>query len=204
VIIPIRVKVGTNYNATAGASQWSRFQCMHCGYERNVLLVGFGTGSGFDLLSLDPSGAAQRSLTRAQRKAARACRQSIAVARCPHCQRADTRARRRVVITSILLGLGFGVTMAAGGAMLVLGGLKLDPTKETWMLPVAIVVALVIGIGSSWSRIMRRLAQPFFAEEDAESLRAVTAPPQAGTANNVIPGARVVRRDPQTRDGSGA
>jgi hypothetical protein len=164
------VTIGTEHQTTTGTSQWSRFCCPHCRYERDVLLVGFGTGAGFDVLSLDPESAKRRAKSRAQIKAERACRQSIAVARCPHCRRTDTGARRRVYLSSVVLGLITGIGLACIGTVLVLATVHRDPMQETWVLPVMGVVGGVIAIGAIWRRIARRLAPPFFQPEDDRSL----------------------------------
>jgi hypothetical protein len=165
-----RVQIGTQYTATKNTSEWARFRCVHCGYERSVLSVGRGFGTSFATVLEDGRGAIQASMSRAERRAYKACREAIAVAKCPLCSRRDGRARRKVVAGSIARGLGDGAIAASVYGAVVMKAFQ--PGAEVWTVQIAVCL-VVVAIVAAWIRASRRLAPPFFQSEDDDSRRHV-------------------------------
>src|SRR5205823_6188458 len=80
--VHVSIPVGTRHTATTGSAVRARFRCARCGYERNIVAVGFGRADQLDLFSLDPAKASHRAASGAAAKAERAAWRSIAVTRC--------------------------------------------------------------------------------------------------------------------------
>lgn len=81
--------IGNQHTATTTVTKILEYSCSQCGKKSIIAVTGIGQGKGNSPYFTDESGAAERSVSRAQRAALKNAYDTAAIARCPRCGKTD-------------------------------------------------------------------------------------------------------------------
>jgi len=87
--------VGNKHSTTATCTQIVEMECVNCGYHGHALIKGVGLGQGASPYFMDEEGAANRSLSRAEKAAEKNVLDTQKIAKCGRCGRRNQQNVRR-------------------------------------------------------------------------------------------------------------